>query len=194
MSFLEGLFPKKTLADVRGPVRVSIRARVHSTNSITSPLSGASAALILWRFSVRFMEVPNPYLHSRYSGPKDEIYEPLFSYLLGREVHLSTPQGIVFVSSEDLEVVPAVADGRGVPVDCPLPPEVAHVMTMPGARNGVLYYDENTLRNGDKVRLKAFVAACSDSPRKTPSGGSHHDFEVRPDLGAVVIEDESLLG
>jgi hypothetical protein len=174
------LFPTKTLAGVREPTPVRIDARLLSPNSLVSPLSGTSAALIAWRFLAHYTD---------HAGRTPvERYQLLCVCARGEDLLLATPQGTVLVPAQGLEIRPAIT-GRGVPLDVPLPPEAAHLMQR--STLGPIFYDELLLRNGDPVRLRATVAPCGGERGSAyrSSGAGRSDFEALPRLGPVVVED-----
>jgi hypothetical protein len=188
--FWAELFPKKTLSAVSGakePTFVAIHARVASANVLTSPLSSRTAALILWRFFVHYIAHEGG---GRGGRSEVEHYDLLWEHVLGDDVLLATPQGTVLVPSERRSVLP-FGGGHGVPLDFRLPPEAAHVLQMPAASLGIVYYDETLFRNGDTVRLTAWVEARARTGREPfrESVGIEADFVARGDLGMVQVMD-----
>jgi len=178
--WLSRLFPVKTLASVREPTVVRIDARVFSPNTLVSPISGHTAALIVWRFLAHYTD--------RSGQTPVERYKLLWSCSRGEDIVLVTPQGRVLVPARGRVIKPAMT-GRGVPLDVPLPPEAAELATW--SAPGLMFYDELLLRNGDPVRLRATVGACGGKQGSAYRSGGEggNDFEARPDLGAVVLED-----
>ena len=176
------LFPKKTLAGLREPARVSIQARMLSPNTLTSSLSRHTAALIGWRFFVHYVDPSDRQSRER--------YDLLWACVFGDDVTLSTPQGTVLVPAEARVLRPGVT-GHGIPLDVALPPEAAHVLQMPAAKRGVVYYDELLIRNGDAVRLTAIVAPSAPvgASAYRSSGAPHADYTARGDLGDTLLED-----
>lgn len=182
--FFARLFPRKTLAAVREPTPVRVDARMASPNTLVSPISGHAAALISWRFYTHYTD--------RSGRSEVERHALVGAHTLGEDVVLETAQGTVFVPARGRKVEPALS-GHGLPLDVPLPPQVAHLMT--GSLPGLLYYDELLLRTGDPVRLRATVAprGPSQGTAYRSTGEVHSDFEALPDHGPVVVEDVALV-
>jgi hypothetical protein len=182
--WLAKLFPARTLAGVSRPTPVLVDAHVASPNTLVSPLSGYSAALIAWRFLVHYTEQRQQSV---------ERFRLLWACARGEDLVLTTPQGTIFVPSRGREVRP-LAKGRGVPLDSPLPPEAAHLAE--GTMPGLVFYDELLLRNGDLVRLRAVVAPSAGQRGSAyrSDGAVRADFEALPQLGRVVVQDRPLAG
>jgi len=117
----------------------------------------------------------------------------LFSCVYGGDLLISTEDGDVFVPKEGLSVPASRVAPAGVPVVGPLPPEAAHVLSMPEAQRGVVVYQELPLTSGDAVRLQAMV---EEVPHPGGAYRARGDvmapFRARPDLGRTVIDDEPL--
>jgi hypothetical protein len=178
--WLSRLFPAKTLAGIREPTAVRVDARVLSPNTLVSPITGHTAALIFWRFYTHYTD------YDRQTPA--ERHQPIGACGRGADLHLGTPHGTVLVPALGRTIRPAVAGG-GLPLEVSPPPEATFLAQ---SFRGLVFYDELLLRNGEPVRLRAFVAPSSNkqgSAYRSGGGDGSSDFEVIPHLGPVVVED-----
>jgi hypothetical protein len=167
---------------------VRLDARIASPNLIHSPLSGHAAALIGWRFFVRY------HIESQRNNYRTEHYDLLWSTILGSDVLLDAGGRTVLVPNQLLTLTSAIDLGHGVPVEGPLPPNAAHVLALPLAQRGLVFYSELLLRTGDAVRLWATVEARDRAGQSAyrSSGERGADFVARPDLGEMILQDRSV--
>jgi hypothetical protein len=181
-----GLLRPTNLRFISGPTRVSIRGRLASPNETVSPMTGLRAALIELTAGARAME---------YDATQDreiEVFRPLGTLVLGSpSVLVETAGGLVEIPTAGLRLAFANVQNLAVTsIDRPLPTDLQAVMDR--IDRGVASYRELSISQGDAVRLEAVVG-----PRRTGPGGagaSDAAWEARPDLGPVVLHDESVAG
>ena len=178
--WLARLFPAKTLAGVREPVPVRILARVHSPNTLVSPLSGHTGALIVWRFLTHYTD------HSGQT-PVDR-HKLLWACSRGGDLVLVIPEGTVLVPAKG-RVIAAGGDGaRGAPQRAPAAGGGAARAGV-GAGAGVLRRAAAAQRGPGAAAGDGGAVRGAEGVGVPVGWRGRTDFEARPDLGKVVVED-----
>jgi hypothetical protein len=151
--------PRTFLSGITVPTEVSVEAVVASEDAVSSPLTGARAALV--RIDVV------------------ESDRPIGSVVLGDTLVLSTADGAITLVARRATLV---FFDRCTPAS-PLasaPPEIVALLRR-ATGSGALAFHEHRLARGGRVVLRAWVEASGE--------GRKRSFVVRHDLGAVTVEE-----
>ncbi|MRG96327.1 hypothetical protein [Polyangium spumosum] len=182
-------FRQKTLASLRGPEEMTITGRVASASKATSPVTGMRAAL--FRISVGEKYTDRERDHE---GNEREVvvFEEITSLLVGDSLLIETEEGLVTVPAEDLEVrIPGIDGASAMPIDGRLPDDLKEAVAAHRFKRGLAAYQEIALTKDDAVRLTAVLAPKEGRPAE---GDGRARWIARPDLGPMILYDESISG
>jgi len=183
-----GLFGKKTLVSLRGPEERTIVGRVASASTATSPVSGLRAAL----FQISVGEKYTLRRDQENNEREVVVFDEITSMLVGDSLLIETEEGLVEVPTLGLVVrIPGIDAASALPVDGRLPHDLKAAVEAYPFKKGLAAYQEIALTEGDAVRLQAFIAPKEGRPA---AGGKAARWVARPDLGRMVLYDESITG
>jgi hypothetical protein len=183
--WLQDLFdgkPRRKLGAISGRTRVHLEARVASPNSLTSPLTGTTAALLMVSVVERIIIETG----GNIGGNREiEQFRTVGSTFLGTEVDLVDDEGtVVHVPAQGLVVRPLFTTGGNTITTVPpfLTPLVARA-----SGSHVVCFRESAFREGDVVRLQAVVDLEATAPTQGYRSGMGQRAVARAEWGPVVL-------
>jgi len=164
------------------PGKITLSGTIASRNEIVSPLTDLRANAFVWQFSARTHEL-GPLRRNQFPQQL-ETFSPCGTRQWGGPMVLQVEGGLrVRVPWRALELSVHGMQGEGMPLECPLPGEIA-----PVTGKGVLFFSEIPFVEGDEVTLEGWIERPpSEDPYRAEGGDTAADFVVRPDLGAVTL-------
>jgi hypothetical protein len=185
LQWLTGLFegkPRLRLGPIAGPTRMHLEARVASPNTITSPLTGTTAALLM----VTVVERVIIETGGNIGGNREiEQFRTVGSTLVGTEIDLVDADGaVVHVPTAGLVVRPLFNTGGNTISTVPpfLKPLVAQA-----SGSHVVCFRESAFREGDVVRLHAVIGLEATAPAQGYRSGVAQRAVARAEWGSVVL-------
>jgi hypothetical protein len=139
---------RRRLGGITSPSPVEVRGRIASPDAVTSPITGARAAIIGFYVFV-------PARLERRAGR--EAHDRLVDGgIWGEPFTVATDDGLLFVPLENVTPYFSGANADEHPLLEPLPDPLAYLRTVARVTlaEGSLYYRELALRGGDQVRVR----------------------------------------
>jgi hypothetical protein len=186
MGLWQRLFGDRSLARIDRPTRVNIEGHVISDNDAVGLMTGMRGAVVEVQFTARYMR-PGRTRHEA----DQEVFEVIGTFLTDAPLRVRCEGGDVLVPTRGM-TIRFPGDDHGVPVDRPVPPELAKVLGSADAIGRMVYYRELALSRGDKVRLDATIAPSTEVEADGYRGTTSRGFVARPDLSPICVEDRSL--
>ena len=190
MPWWSRFFPPTSLAAIDRPTRARLVGHVSSDNDAVGRMSGLRGALIELQFSARYHKVRRD-RYGRQVETDEEAYEILSTWMSEPPLRVTCADGELIVPTAGMSVRFA-GDGHGVPIDRPVPADVAEVLGSPKARGRMVFYRELALSRGDKVRVDATVAPADQIDVDHYRGTTTRRWIARVDLAPIVVHDLSL--
>ena len=181
---------KQSLEGIVSPTPVRLATKIASPNVVTSPVTGARAALVHWSVFMRFFG------RGRQGDSRpEEVFQWVSEGCFCGDLQLESGGRLIDLpASQSLVVRFPGANDYGSPVEQQLPRELSHVYAkLPQPRKGPLYYREMVLCQGHAITLIATVAPTGKTSLGTYRSGDAAPFRVRADLEPAVLEDETAL-
>jgi hypothetical protein len=185
LAWLAGLFgskPRQTVGAITQPTRMHLEARVASPNTLTSPLTGTTAALLMVTVVERRIFTSDGGI----AGSREaETYHTIGSTLLGTELELLDAAGtVIHVPAAGLQVKPLFETGGNTLSNVP---PFLHPLVARASGGHVLCFRESAFREGDRVRLRATIGLEATAPAQGYRSGVSQRAVASVKYGPVVL-------